>query len=531
MKLLNKTILSEKIKEALTSVLPVTLIVLFLLTTVIPVSSAMLLAFLIGAVLIIIGMGLFTLGAESSMTPMGEYMGSAMTKSRNLPLIIFVSFFVGVLITVSEPDLQVLANQISSIPNFLLILSVGVGVGLFLVVSMLRILLGIKLKYLLLFFYMAIFILAAFVPGNFLALAFDSGGVTTGPMTVPFIMALGVGVAAIRSDNSADNDSFGLVALCSIGPIIAVMILSLVFGVDAEAKVDYSMPIIDTSRDIAAMFLRSIPHYLKEVAVAIAPLAAFFFLFQLIFGKVKKHTLIKILIGLVYTYAGLVLFLTGVNVGFMSVGNYIGHAIAGSSFRYIIIPLGMVIGYFIVSAEPAVHVLTKQVEETTSGTIPGKLLGTSLSIGVAVSVGLAMTRVLTGISIMWFLIPGYAIALILTFFVPDIFTSIAFDSGGVASGPMTATFLLPFAVGACSALGGSVTDIVTNAFGVVAMVAMTPLITIQILGLIYRLKQRKSIVEEVESTGPVIEDNDEVIIDVESPKERVAYEEDDIIDL
>ena len=522
MKSLNRTILSEKIKESLSSVLPVTLIVLFLLVTFIPVPSSMFLAFLIGAVMIIIGMGLFTLGAESSMTPMGEYMGSAMTKSRSLVTVIFVSFFVGVLVTVSEPDLQVLANQISSIPNLILILSVGVGVGLFLVVAMLRILFGIKLKYLLIVFYAILFILAAWVPENFLALAFDSGGVTTGPMTVPFIMALGVGVSAIRSDNSADSDSFGLVALCSVGPIIAVMILSLVFGVNAEANVNYSMPVLDSSRDIMGMFVTSIPHYLKEVAIAIAPLGAFFFIFQLIFGGIKKNSLIKILVGLVYTYIGLVLFLTGVNVGFMAVGNYIGQAIAASKFKFIIIPLGMVIGYFIVTAEPAVHVLTKQVEETTSGTIPGKLLGTTLSIGVAVSVGLAMIRVLTGISIMWLIIPGYAIAIILTFFVPDIFTSIAFDSGGVASGPMTATFLLPFAVGACSALGGSVEDIVTNAFGVVAMVAMTPLITIQILGLIYKLKQRGAAAEQVEEA-------EEEIVEMSEAAEAVV--EEDIIDL
>ena len=523
MKFLNKTILSEKIKESLSSVLPVTLIVLFLLATFIPVPSSMFLAFLIGAIMIIVGMGLFTLGAETSMTPMGEYMGSAMTKSKSLFTVIFVSFFVGVLVTVSEPDLQVLANQISSIPNLILILSVGVGVGLFLVVAMLRILFGVKLKYLLIVFYAILFILAAWVPENFLALAFDSGGVTTGPMTVPFIMALGVGVSAIRSDNSADSDSFGLVALCSIGPIIAVMILSLVFGVNAEANVNYSMPALDSSRDIIGMFVTGIPHYFKEVAIAIAPLAVFFLVFQLIFGGIKKNSLIKILVGLLYTYVGLVLFLTGVNVGFMSVGNYIGQAIAFSPFRFVIIPLGMVIGYFIVTAEPAVHVLTKQVEETTSGTIPGKLLGTTLSIGVAVSVGLAMIRVLTGISVMWFVIPGYAIAILLTFFVPDIFTSIAFDSGGVASGPMTATFLLPFAVGACSALGGSVEDIVTNAFGVVAMVAMTPLITIQILGLIYKLKQRNAAaVEQVE------EDKAEIVDIAEAAD--IAVEE-DIIDL
>ncbi len=523
MNFLNKTNLSEKIKESLASVLPVTAIVLILLATFIPVPPAMLLAFIVGAVMIILGMALFTLGAETSMTPMGEYMGSSMTKSKSLSLVIFVSFFIGILITISEPDLQVLANQISSIPNLTLILSVGVGVGLFLVVSMLRILFRIKLKYLLLFFYALVFILAFFVPKSFLALAFDSGGVTTGPMTVPFIMALGIGVASIRSDNSAENDSFGLVALCSIGPILAVMILSLLFDANAEAYTDYSMPIVDSSRDITQMFVGAIPHYLKEVFIAVAPLAAFFFIFQFVFGKMNKNALIKTLVGLVYTYLGLVLFLTGVNVGFMSVGNYIGRAIASSEFKIVIIPLGMLIGYFIVSAEPAVHVLTKQVEETTSGTIPGKLLGISLSIGVAASIGLAMIRVITGISILYFLIPGYVIALVLTFIVPDIFTSIAFDSGGVASGPMTATFLLPFAVGACDALGG---NIVEDAFGVVAMVAMTPLITIQILGLIYKIKHNKaaSAIAYTET-----KETDDVIEASSIPEDQTV--EDDIIEL
>jgi hypothetical protein len=400
MKLFNNTILSEKIRESLSSVLPVTSIVLLLLVTVFPVPAAMFLAFILGAVLMIIGMGLFTLGAESSMSPIGAYMGSAMTKTKNLVLIIFTSLFLGILITVSEPDLQVLANQISSIPNPLLVFSVGLGVGIFLVVSMLRILFKIKLKYLLIFFYAVIFILAAFIPSNFLPLAFDSGGVTTGPMTVPFILALGLGVAAIRSDDSANNDSFGLVALCSIGPILAVMILALIFPGDAEAYTDYSMPIVDTSRDLVGLFVKTLPHYFWEMAIALLPIALFFLVFRLIFGGLERNALYKILIGLIYTYLGLVLFLTGVNVGFMPVGNYLGAAIASSKLKLIIIPLGMLIGYFIVSAEPAVQVLKKQVEETTSGAIPGKLLGASLSIGVAVSIGIAMLRVLTGISIM-----------------------------------------------------------------------------------------------------------------------------------
>ena len=519
MNIFNRTVMSEKIKESLSSVLPVTMIVLALLATFIPVPASMLICFVIGAVMVIIGMGFFTLGAETSMTPIGEYMGAKLTRSKSLLLVIFVSFFVGVLITVSEPDIQVLAAQVSSIKSIVLILSIGIGVGLFLVVSMLRIIFGIKLKYLLIFFYAVLFILAFLIPGNFLAIAFDSGGVTTGPMTVPFIMALGIGVSSIRSDGDAENDSFGLVALCSIGPILAVMILSLFATGDPETSSSYIMPAIETSRDITLAFLTSIPHYLGEVALAIGPLTAFFLIFQAIVGGLKRNTLFKILIGLAYTYIGLVLFLTGVNVGFMFVGNYIGETIADSPYKLLILPLGMLIGYFIVSAEPAVKVLTKQVENTTSGAIPGKLLGISLSIGVAVSVGLAMIRILTGISIMYFLVPGYAIAIVLAFFVPDIFTSIAFDSGGVASGPMTATFLLPFAVGACAAVGGDVTK---DAFGVVAMVAMTPLITIQILGLIYKLKQIKNA-----SAAIIIEDRE--IIETETPT-ATSSDDDDIID-
>ena len=487
MSLFKNTILTEKIVESLKSVLPVTFIVLLLLVTIVPVPAAMLVSFLIGAVMLIIGMGLFTLGAETSMTPMGEYVGSEITKSKKLPLIIIVSFIVGVMITISEPDLQVLAEQVSSIENFLLVITVSIGVGIMLVISMLRIIFKIKLKYLLIFFYAIVFGLLFFVPENFIPMSFDSGGVTTGPMTVPFIMALGVGVASIRSDDGAEDDSFGLVALCSIGPILAVMLLGLIFNVDAQVVSDYGMPDADTSRDITMLFVRDIPHYLKEVAIAVFPIVIFFLLFRLL--RRGKAGVKKILVGVIYTYVGLVLFLTGVNVGFMPVGNYLGYELAASELSWIIIPLGMVIGYFIVAAEPAVHVLTKQVEAATAGTIPGKALSLSLSLGVAASVGIAMLRVLTGMSILWIIIPGYLIAIVLSFFVPDLFTSVAFDSGGVASGPMTATFLLPFAVGACSAVGG---NIVTDAFGVVALVAMTPLIAIQILGLIYKIKLTKA---------------------------------------
>ena len=354
------------------------------------------------------------------------------------------------------------------------------------IIALLRMLFSIALKHLLVIFNFVVFVLALFVPGDFLAIAFDSGGVTTGPMTVPFIMAFGVGIAAIRSDKHAADDSFGLVALCSIGPILSVLILGMIYNPGQSEQVSEAIPVIDNTVELWRLFAVEFPTYIKEMAISLFPIVAFFGAFQLISRDINKRMLIKIGIGLVYTYAGLVLFLTGVNVGFMPAGNYLGQTIAGLSYSWIIVPIGMIIGYFIVLAEPAVFVLTRQVEEMTSGAISARAMGLSLSIGVAVSVGLAMVRVLTGISILWFLVPGYAIALILTIFVPKIFTAIAFDSGGVASGPMTATFLLPFAMGACEALGG---NIITDAFGIVAMVAMTPLITIQVMGVVFKLKE------------------------------------------
>lgn len=479
----------EKLIETLKAVLPILAIVLVLCFSIAPIPPSILVSFLLGATLLIVGMMLFNVGVELSMTPIGERVGSIMTKSKNIFIVIIVSFVMGFAITISEPDLQVLAQQIPSIPNLTLILVVAAGVAVFLVFAILRMLFGIPLSYLLVFFYAIIFVLAIFfVPGDFLAIAFDSGGVTTGPMTVPFIMAFGIGISAIRSDRHAADDSFGLVAMCSIGPILSVLLLGMIFKPASAEQVSEAIPIIDNTVDLWRTFAVEFPKYIHEMAMSVLPIIVFYGMVQLFARDINKRTLIKIAVGMAYTYVGLVLFLTGVNVGFMPAGNYLGHIIADLPYAWIIVPIGMLIGYFIVLAEPAVFVLTKQVEEMTSGAISAKAMGLSLSIGVSVSVGLAMIRVLTGVSILCFLIPGYAIALLLTFFVPKIFTAIAFDSGGVASGPMTATFLLSFAMGACEAVGG---NIITDAFGIVAMVAMTPLITIQIMGLIYKLKERK----------------------------------------
>ena len=481
--------LREKLLEALQAVLPIAAIVLVLCFTIAPVSPSILLCFLLGAAMIVVGIMFFTLGAEMSMTPMGERVGAVITKSRKLPVILGIGFLLGFLITISEPDLQVLANQVPSIPNRTLILSVAAGVGLFLVFAFLRMLIGISLPKLLVLFYGMIFLLAAFVPKEFLAVAFDSGGVTTGPMTVPFIMALGVGVSAIRGDRHAADDSFGLVALCSIGPILAVLILGIAFQASDSTYVPPILPNVSDSVELWHLFHEGLPTYIKEIATSLLPIIAMFGVFQLAALKLDRRTLGRIGVGLVYTYIGLVLFLTGANIGFMPAGNYLGQVLGGQSSRWLLIPIGMLIGYFIVRAEPAVYVLNKQVEEVTDGAISAGTMGAALSAGVALSVGLAMVRVLTGISILWFLIPGYLFAISISFVVPKLFTAIAFDAGGVASGPMTATFLLPLAQGACIAVGG---NIVTDAFGVVAMVAMTPLITVQLMGLVAQLKTRKA---------------------------------------
>ena len=477
--------LREKLLEALQAVLPIVAIVLVLCFTIAPVSPSILLCFLLGAVLIVVGIMFFTLGAEMSMTPMGERVGAVLTRSRKLPVILGVGFLLGFLITISEPDLQVLANQVPSIPNQTLIFSVAAGAGLFLTVAFLRMLLGVALPPLLVAFYGIVFVLAAFVPREFLAVAFDSGGVTTGPMTVPFIMALGVGVSAIRGDRHAADDSFGLVALCSVGPILAVLILGIAFRASDSTYIPPVLPEVSDSVELWQLFHEGLPEYIKEIASSLLPIVVMFGVFQAVALRLDKRTLGRIAVGLAYTYVGLVLLLTGANVGFMPAGNYLGQVLTGQSYRWVIIPIGMLIGYFIVKAEPAVYVLNKQVEEVTDGAISAQAMGMALSAGVSISVGLAMVRVLTGISILWFLIPGYAVAIGISFVVPKLFTAIAFDAGGVASGPMTATFLLPLAQGACVAVGG---NIVTDAFGVVAMVAMTPLITVQLMGLAAQLK-------------------------------------------
>jgi hypothetical protein len=492
-----------KTKESLSSVLPITIIVLVLNFTITPMPFVIRGLFLMGAFLLILGMGLFTLGAELAMMPMGEQIGGELVKSRKLFLLVGISLLMGFLVTMAEPDVRILADQVPSVPTDTIIMWVSAGVGVFVVIALLRILFQWRLSYLLIGLYIAAFVLGFFTPGDFLPVAFDSGGVTTGPLSAPFIIALGVGVASVRGGSSSHDDSFGLVAFGTVGPIIAIMILGLTRDTSSLTNSTEGIPAAHNIIDLLRLFQASLPLYMKEVALALLPIIIVFMLFQFFVLKLPKSQLVKMGVGSIYTFAGMVLFLTGAHVGFMPAGTYIGKFIGDMEYSWILIPIGMAMGFFNVRAEPAVHILNDEIEYMSGGAISKSAMLWGMSIGVAISIALAMIRILFGVHILYILIPGYAIALVLTFFVPKIFTAIAFDSGAVAAGPMTATFLLPFTMGACVAAGG---NILTDAFGIVAMVAMTPLITIQVMGLVYSIKLRSTTDEEAEIMEDIAEE-------------------------
>ncbi len=472
--------LFSKIKESLISVLPVTAIVLIIAAT--PIANLTvteIVAFAVSAVFLIFGIGLFNLGADLAMTPMGEQAGIGLTKSKKVIVLIAVCFLMGVLITVAEPDLSVLASQVEKVINSTaLIATVGVGVGLFLVIAVLKIVFHKDLSLLLMFFYMMLFALCAVLMeshAGFLGIAFDSGGVTTGPITVPFIMALGVGISSTVGGKHSSENSFGLISLCSIGPMLAVMALAMMSSGTPEYELaDYSV-----EHALASFGDITLDTFLN-VGEALLLIIVFFLILQFTVLKLPKKKLIQIAIGIGYTFVGLIIFLVAVEVGFMPVGFKLGQQIAEFDPTVLAV-IGFVLGAVAVLAEPAVHVLNKQVEGVTNGGVKKLEMLIALSVAVGISICLSIIRMIVPepFSLLYYLIPGYLISLGLSFFVPKVYTAIAFDSGGVASGPLTSGFILPLAIGACAALGG---NIMSDAFGIVAMVAMTPLITIQILG-------------------------------------------------
>ena len=496
-------LIKDKIFESLKSVLPITLIVVALSMTIVPMPTGDMMLFIIGVVCLVFGMSLFTAGAEMSMQTLGTKIGSTIGKSRFVWLAAFISFIIGILVTISEPDLQILARQVGDVENMVLILTVSVGVGIFLMLAVLRIIFGISLKWLLIVFYAIALVLSFFLPDGFKTVAFDSGGVTTGPMTVPFIMSLGAGVSVARKSSKANrDDSFGITALCSIGPIISVLVLGIAAGINGGSYTPQHTEIIGDTREGVVLYAFGLIEYAPEVLIALLPIVVFAVLFQLFYRPFSKSQIIRMGVGGVYTLVGLAIFLTGANVGFVPMGTAIGESLAVYANGLPLIPVAMLLGYFIVKAEPSVYVLNRLVENMSAGAISGKTTGLGLSIGVSAALGLASLRIITGIDLMYILIPGYILALTLAFFVPKIFVGIAFDSGGVASGTMMSAFVLPLCTGACAALEGNV---MTDAFGCVALVAMAPIIAIEIMGLTYKIKTAGRVKQFVQATETFVD--------------------------
>jgi hypothetical protein len=481
----------EKFKESASSVVPVMLMVVLLNFTVAPLAEGQLVQFIVGGILLIFGLTIFLVGADIGMVPFGQKVGSSLTYMRKLPLILLATFAIGFAITVAEPDVQVLAAQVGrvvpSISKTALLMSIALGVGLFVMVGILRTVLRLSLGRLLICFYFLVFAVCAQVDSVFVAVAFDSGGATTGPVTVPFIMAMGIGVASTFKKKEDDDSSFGLVGLASIGPICAVAAMGILNRGDLNlGESDEAAAAVSVS--LLGHFWGIMPHVIREIAMALLPIVAIFIFFQLVLLRLPRRQFKRMALGIFYTFIGLVLFMTGVNGGFSPAGQSLGLALAQSGGGFALIAVGLVLGAVVVCAEPAVWILTEQVETLSGGHIRRRLMLAALSVSVALAVVMGMIRVVTGLPIWWIIVPGYALALTLTKFCPPLFTAIAFDSGGVASGPMSTTFILSLTLGASMGLGGNPA---ADAFGMVAMIAMAPLVAIQILGLIFYYKSNR----------------------------------------
>lgn len=487
-------LLLNKFKEILFSVLPITIIVIILNFTFVPLGRDNFIRFLIGAFLIIIGLSVFLFGVDLSISKIGALIGKYLAQSNKIVIVGISGLVLGFFISIAEPDLHILANQVGLVTggviskNAILIV-VSLGIAVILALGLFRILYNYSLKKFFLITYALIFTLFIFSSNEFIAIAFDASGATTGAMAVPFVLAIALGVSSLSKESkSAEENSFGLVGIISAGAIIGVLLLGLISKPGAlSGSIE---PEIIPNGNILGPFFKFLPKTALEIFIVLFPIILIFIVGQRFAFKESKKSVKRILLGSVYTFVGLVLFLVGVNAGFMEAGRLVGFGLAEIGNHFLTILIAFLIGLVVILAEPAVYVLTKQIEEVTSGYIKRRVVLIALSIGVAVAVALAVVRIIVpGLELWHFLVPGYIIAMSLSFYVPTLFVGIAFDSGGVASGPMTATFILAFAQGIANATPSA--DVLIDGFGIIAMVAMAPLIALQILGLTFKIKSKK----------------------------------------
>ncbi len=488
------SLLYEKFKEVLYSVLPIVALVLLLHFTLTPLAASLLTRFLIGSAFVIFGLTIFLAGVDNGITPIGNSMGSTIARSNKLWFVAIAGLILGFAIAVAEPDLHILAVQVDAVTSGIIsrvsiVVVVSLGIAILLAIGLVRILFSFPLYKMLAITYVVILILALFTSPEFLAIAFDASGATTGALTVPFMLALAMGTSRMKKDSkSAEKDSFGLVGIASSGAILGVLVMGVISPVKELTGI---LPNNGSDTESVFLpFLQKIPQISFEVLAAMTPIIIIYFISRHFQTKTSGRLHRKTLFGLLFTFIGLVIFLVGVNAGFMEVGATVGYKLAMLESKFFIILVAFVVGTVTVLAEPAVNVLTHQIEDVTSGYVKRKAVSMSLSLGVGLAVALSIVRILTpGLQLWHYLLPGYIIAIAMMFFVPKLFVGIAFDSGGVASGPMTATFILAFAQGAAEAIESA--SVMIDGFGVIAMVAMTPLIALQTLGLIFMVKSRK----------------------------------------
>lgn len=500
----------SKFKEVLYSVLPITVIILILNFTLTPMDTHIIAKFLVGTLLMIIGMPTFLLGIDISITPIGEQISEVLVKSNKLWLILLGGGFFGLVVTIAEPDLHILANQLKTITSGrfdsgLMVVMVSAGVGALVSLGMFRILKNVCLNRFMTVVYLIILILGFFTKPDFLGIAFDASGNTTGSVSVPFILALAMGISRMtRSNEKEENDGFGMLGIASSGAIVAVMIQGIFSD---TGPIRGSLPMTETATDnVLFNFIHHIPQYAKETLIVILPILIIYIIIELVWIKRPLYKLKRIFIGSIYTYIGLVIFLTGVNVGFLDASRHVGYQIASFDKPWLLVLIGMIFGIITIPAEPSVHVLTRQIEDNTAGSIKAVTVMVTLCIGVAMAVGLSMLRILIPELQLWhILLPGMVIAIILSYIAPDIFVGIAYDSGGVAAGTMTSVFILPFAQGAAEIIPGA--SIILDSFGIIALVAMTPLIAVQILGLIYKIKITHPLLSEESEMNEGTEEN------------------------
>ncbi|MDD5601708.1 MAG: DUF1538 domain-containing protein [Candidatus Izemoplasmatales bacterium] len=479
-----------KFKEVFLSVLPVVLVVTFIHFLYLPLSSAQLGRFYLGAFLIFVGLSVFLIGIDVGVTPIGQMFGKKIAKSKKIWIIAIGGLVLGILITIAEPDLLIVAKRIDEltlgkIPTAAMVISVAAFIGLFVAIGLLRILFKIPLIYVFLGSYLVILIFAIFTPKDYLAIAFDISGATTGAMTVPFVLALAVGVSAMqRYGKSAEKDSFGLIGLASAGAIISVFVLVAILRPSVNGLIDLEAPASHGFLDVA-----------WESFIALAPVFGLGILGNLFIFKLKRRVFRRYILGFIYTYIGLTLFLFGVYSGFLDLGLYLGESLAQSPIMILLV-IGFLLGVFAILAEPAVYVLTEQVNEVTAGYVSKKLVVISLALGVgsALVFNIIRTRV-ESFELWYLLLPGYLLAIGMMFVTPKMFIGMAFDAGGVASGPISATFIFAFSQGIATHSGTQLP--LGDAFGMIALIAMTPIIMIQGLGILYKIKARKKVIDDV----------------------------------